>query len=364
MHQSSPGKQIRIIARTHVGMVRSNNEVFHGYSPNIYDHEWKYYDQSVIEPDYPPILLALADGMGGLEMGEEASRIAIESTRDFIFQEKGILLDQAGDPGNLFDELFKIINREILTFAKKQGKAGDIGTTLVISFLHNQRLEVYWIGDSRCYLYRDGKLKPVSKDHSYVQDLVDAGKITYEQAFYHPESNIITKYMGDPKNTPVPSHVSVALQDGDLVLMCSDGLSGMIQDVEIEDHLKKGDSLENTCQALIDHANEAGGVDNITVMMLTFGKVPAIVPAAPEQAPVQTIRNAFNPEPSESGNGMKATGRRRKGWLWILPVIAIAAALIFYFGYLKRVPAPTAVKPPQESAGQDSTVVDENPQES
>ena len=364
MDLSNPGPQSRIIARTHVGMVRANNEDFHGYSPNIFDQIWKFYDQSVIEPDDPPVLLALADGMGGLEMGEEASRIAIETTRDFIFHEKGRLTDPTDDAGELFDALFKKINLEILSFARKQGKAGEIGTTLVIAFIFHGEMQVYWIGDSRCYLFRDGKLMPVSKDHSYVQELVDAGKISYEQSFYHPESNLITKFMGDPKNTPVPSRISVALQEGDLVLLCSDGLSGMIQDVEIEEHLRKYDSPENTCQSLIDHANEAGGVDNITVMLLSCGKMPAVVPAAPERAPMQTIRNAVHAESSNPGNDNRAPRRKRKGWLWIIPVIVISAALIFYFGYLKRIPAPTADKPMQESAEKDSTAVDENPQES
>jgi PPM family protein phosphatase len=355
MSSVNPDDRMKIVARTHVGMVRSNNEDYHGYSPNLTDEVWKYYDQSEIAPDYPPVVLALADGMGGLEMGEEASRIAIETTRDYVFQHKETLTDTGTDADPLFDRLFRKINDEILTFARKHGKAGETGTTLVISFLHRHRLDVYWIGDSRCYLFRGGKLIPVSKDHSYVQELVDQGKITYEQSFYHPESNIITQYMGDPKHTPVPSHATVTLRSGDIVLMCSDGLNGMVQDIEIEEHLGSGGSLDAICQSLIDHANSAGGDDNITVMLLSYGAGSGNLPEEVEEDLADTIRNSVRT--ISSGTQDAGRKRRRRGWLWfmVLLVISLAAFACYFFGYGGLSSIMKDREPPQEVVEPDST---------
>lgn len=335
MKISDKTHKIEIVARTHVGMMRVNNEDFHGYSANICNREWRFYDRSEIEPEYQPIVLALADGMGGLEMGEEASKIAVETTRDFVFEYADALIEHMNDPGDLFNMLFRKINDDILAFAEGQGKAGDIGTTLVIALLFQERLHVYWIGDSRCYLFREGSLTPVSKDHSYVQELVDQGKITYEQAFFHPQSNIITKYMGDPKNNPVPSHTILNMLDGDLLLMCSDGLSGMLQDSEIEAHLRNGNNLDITCQALIDDANQAGGNDNNTVMLLSYGSRAASIPAAEIGEPRQTIRNPITVEPSAVQDPEASASKRKNSFAWVFFLIGGVIAILLFWGFLQ-----------------------------
>ncbi len=267
-------KKIRIIARTHVGMQRSNNEDYHGYSTDIFNNEdWHFYEESAIKTNKNPYIMVVADGMGGLEMGEEASRIAVETTKQFSFDNaKEISEATQSELDSLFKKLFADINDEILKFAKENGKTeGELGTTLVIVLVINNEAQIYWIGDSRAYMFRKGKLQLLTKDHSYVQELVDSGKLTYEQSFFHPESNIVTKYMGDYKNTPVPSHTKQNLEDGDIVLICSDGLNGMLQDKDIEDIFYSSDDLSGICQKLIDDANTLGGNDNNTIILNSFG---------------------------------------------------------------------------------------------
>lgn len=279
-----------IVARTHVGMVRQNNEDFHGYSTNLLEGDWHFYEESIVNSGEFPILLVVADGMGGLEMGEEASRIAIETTRDYMFEHISEIIDSPDSIGNHFVKMFALVNNEILDFASKHDKAGELGTTLIISFIADGKAHVFWIGDSRCYVIRKGKLKPVSKDHSYVQDLVDQGKISYEQSFFHPESNIVTKYMGDPRQTPVPSYATLTIEDGDVLLMCSDGLNGMLQDQEIEPHFYGQDDLSKICQSLIDAANAAGGHDNDTIILAAFDEfskhIPDVITPAAVISPV------------------------------------------------------------------------------
>jgi hypothetical protein len=184
---------------------------------------------------------------------------------------------------------------------------------------------------------------------------VDQGKITYEQSFYHPESNIITQYMGDPKHTPVPSHATVDLQSGDIVLMCSDGLNGMVQDIETEEHLRSGGTLDTICQSLIDHANRAGGDDNITVMLLSYGAGSGIMPEDVEVELADTIRNAVRTISSGTQDGGRK--RRRRGWLWfmVLFVIAIAAGAYYFFGYRGWSSIMKEKEPPQEVVEPDST---------
>lgn len=271
MNTNSPVDKVCIIAKTSVGMVRSNNEDYHGFSTNIKNKDWRFYEKAEYLPNDFPAVLVLADGMGGMENGEEASRIAVETIKNFAFDNPKLLANNDEKLSQTFIDLFAKANQAILDFATKTNSLGAMGTTLVVALVYKTKTYIFWIGDSRAYLFRSGILKPLTKDHSYVQELVDAGKITYEQAFYHPESNIITKFMGDPKKSPVPSAISYDNNDGDILLLCSDGLNGMLQDSEIQNHFYNKSNIDDICDTLITKANEAGGNDNNTVMLAGFG---------------------------------------------------------------------------------------------
>lgn len=267
---------LSVVAKTSVGMVRDNNEDYHGFSTNLAAKEWRFYESADWQYSDVPAVLVVADGMGGMEMGEEASRIAVETVKSDVFENSALLTDDEATITEKISNVFEKANEEILKFAETSNNVGKMGTTLVVSIVFKKHTYVFWIGDSRAYLFRKGKLQPLTKDHSYVQELVDAGKLSYEQSFYHPDSNIITKFMGEPKNMPIPSVLSFEHTNGDILLLCSDGLNGMLQDSEIENCFYDKDSLIQICDTLIDSANQAGGHDNITVILGGVGEYKTI----------------------------------------------------------------------------------------
>lgn len=342
--------KIGVIAKTSVGMVRSNNEDFHGYSTNVFDKDdWHFYESSIISQSSEPIALVVADGMGGLEMGEEASRIAVTTTKDFVVENAKRLTGEKQALKNVFNELFERINHAILDFAKEQNKAGELGTTLIISLIYKNKVSVFWIGDSRCYLLRKGILKLISKDHSYVQELVDKGKLTYEQSFFHPDSNIITKYMGDIKNSPVPSFVEIEIEKGDVILMCTDGLNGMLQDHQIEAQFYGKDDLSVICDSLLTEANNAGGNDNTTIVMAAFDDFTKYIPET------QNVVDPNSVLPIEVKT--KETKSKLKKYLFLLLGI-ILGLLIMYFAneFLFKEKNVS----PDESVSPSESIFDEN----
>lgn len=306
--------KIQIISRTNKGMVREGNEDNHIYCPDLSLKEWKFFDESNIDVHSNGIVLAVADGMGGMELGEVASQIAVAKIQEYFdnsfkwpvnFNSDGITQH--------INKLFSSINKGILDYARAEGMKPELGTTLVMVLMKDNIAYVFWTGDSRCYLFRDGELQKLSHDHSYVQELVDQGKLNDEQAFFHPDSNIITQYLGDPRKNPVPSCHIHELVENDLLVLCSDGLNGMLQDFEIRNIIDQGEDLEGTVNKLISAANEAGGHDNITVMAASIGQFS-------QKTALPTASNII---------GIQETENKKSGfWKYI------AMALILILAYL------------------------------
>ncbi len=221
------------------------------------------------------IIMAVADGMGGLNAGEVASRTAIGAIRNyFTFNRPSELLKNAGSHTAVLEKCIMDAHSCIVEHARKNPDSEGMGTTLVIAWIVGQHAYVAWCGDSRCYLSRNGVLRQISKDHSYVQELVEGGKITQEDAFFHPNRNIITQSLGDESRLPSPTCAFTDIKNGDKLLLCSDGLNSMLQDVEIESILEY--STGGTAnRELVDAANRAGGHDNITVIVAEIGERPA-----------------------------------------------------------------------------------------
>ena len=221
------------------------------------------------------IIMAVADGMGGLNAGEVASRTAIGAIRNyFTFNRPSELLKNAGSHTAVLEKCIMDAHSCIVEHARKNPDSEGMGTTLVIAWIVGQHAYVAWCGDSRCYLSRNGVLRQISKDHSYVQELVEGGKITQEDAFFHPNRNIITQSLGDESRPPSPTCAFTDIKNGDKLLLCSDGLNSMLQDVEIESILEY--STGGTAnRELVDAANRAGGHDNITVIVAEIGERPA-----------------------------------------------------------------------------------------
>lgn len=212
------------------------------------------------------VLLVVADGMGGLNAGEIASSLAVEGVKEFFAPDRLPPTLDGQNPGELLTACILYANDKIVEHARRNTEAEGMGTTLAVAWILGNTLYVGWCGDSRCYLLRGGQIRQIGKDHSYVQELIDKQLITDEEAFFHPNKNIITQSLGDVGRPPVPECTHAPLEPGDRILVCSDGLNSMLHDYEIAPLLAAGD-ISTTARALVDAANDAGGHDNITVVI-------------------------------------------------------------------------------------------------
>lgn len=225
--------------------------------------------------DEPTLTAVLADGMGGYNAGEIASGMATA----FIKSELSRWLTEAGD-GAKAEEVRRAMeicvdnaNRSIFNSANSNAHYAGMGTTLVVGVFRDDRLVLGHIGDSRCYRLRAGLLDQITKDHSLLQEQLDAGLITVEQAATSSIKNLVTRALG------VDESVSLEVNEhevhaGDIYLMCSDGLSDMISDDAIFEIVSSEVSLDERAKKLIDAANESGGRDNISVLMIEVQETP------------------------------------------------------------------------------------------
>ncbi len=211
----------------------------------------------------------LADGMGGYAAGEVASGMAC----DFIKSELGRWLHEAsanasdGDVKRAMDICVDNANRAIFGAANSNPTYAGMGTTLVLAVFRSGRLLMGHIGDSRGYRLRDGQLQQITKDHSLLQEQIDAGILTPEQAQYAANKNLVTRALGVEDLVLMETHLH-DIQSGDIYLMCSDGLSDMLRDQQIADVMSAHTSLPEMGEALVAAANEAGGRDNIAVVLV------------------------------------------------------------------------------------------------
>jgi serine/threonine protein phosphatase PrpC len=300
MSESTLKTRLRLTAKTDVGIVRQHNEDNYVLCPDVKQKEW-YFSDAIVEPD-EGTLLVVADGMGGLNAGEVASAIAIETVQTY-FNGEGRKPIESHE--QVKDALFECINNaqsNMLNRAKEQPDTKGMGTTIVIALIKDNILHVAWVGDSRCYVLRKNtELYFATKDHSYVQELVDSGQLTMEQAFYHPESNIITRSLGDNSNKiPKPDFCSYPIESGDKILLCSDGLNGMLQDVALLKTLHDSESINQAALNLIKAANEAGGHDNITIILSEIVSIPNL--PLPENIKLRKLEIAANLNQVDSGN--------------------------------------------------------------
>lgn len=213
-------------------------------------------------------LAILADGMGGYNAGEVASTMAT----GFIQTELSRWLREAGDQASdaevrrAMDICVDNANRAIFNAANTNPQYAGMGTTLVVAVFRDKRLMLGHVGDSRGYRLRGGRLQQLTRDHSLLQEQIDAGLITPEQAAFSANKNLVTRAVGVEDTVLLETHQHEVLP-GDLYLLCSDGLSDMLDDTSIAQVLQAHDVLESRVQALIDAANDAGGKDNISVVL-------------------------------------------------------------------------------------------------
>lgn len=302
-------------------------------------------------------LFVVADGMGGARAGEVASRVAIDT-----FQRA---MPEAGSSEQRLADRVREANLAIYERARSEPELEGMGTTLTAAYLDDAHVAIAHVGDSRAYLFRDGKLQRLTRDHSLVDELVRQGKLTEAQAAEHPQRSVITRALGVEREVEVDTW-SYPARAGDVLLLCSDGLTSMISEDRIAKVLGSTDELDRAGARLIEDANAAGGRDNITVVLCrleevetaqgedhpTMVGVPSPGPAAPAPAQPSDPTSAEAPEPAAVAVAPRPVrqrppaspaepppGRRRRTRRLGKPLAALIALLVVLFlvgggGYL------------------------------
>lgn len=316
-------------ARTDVGNVREHNE------------------DSFLEKSP---LFVVADGMGGHEAGEVASRIAVQTMEANI--------PKSSNPEALAAAVVKA-NEAVLRGAEDGTGRPGMGTTLTAALIFDNEVTIAQVGDSRAYLLHNNELQRITRDHSLVADLIEQGRLTEEEARFHPQRSVITRALGsDPQMQP--DIYSLPVEDGDRLLLCSDGLSSMVSDEAIEMVMLANEYPQDACDALVDEALAAGGLDNVTVIVIDpLGEPPEeetvdrgdfeeeIIVGVPSETLDEDDEDEFIEQPRPKGfspaekpkkaKGKKVKKPKRKGrfapLIWAIAFIIILAAAAGGFYY-------------------------------
>ena len=312
-------------------------------------------------------LLVIADGMGGMNAGEVASEIAVHTVRE-CFAHKNLTEKTISDAKSrelYMEHVVEEADAAIKAHARENKECEGMGSTLIMVWVCDGVASVTWCGDSRAYLFREPKgIVQISKDHSYVQSLVDEGKITDEEAFDHPYGNIITRSLGDPEKKAKADSRTIPLYKGDIILVCSDGLSGVLRDRPLSDGTSAANleeiiranraSMQSCRETLFAAAEQADWYDNVTAILyeVTDGD------AAPKQECLKagTSDNTV----SKSFISIKINKKRLRRWILALIVIAVLACGGFFgmkFLEEKEEPIPNETEQPVD--GNPEQTVDE-----
>ncbi len=263
----------KMFAGTDVGL-RENNEDNFTLSADLSAGSWTMPadHQQVIPLGEAGCLMVVADGMGGQNAGEVASAIAVETVHAMFTPEAlaQVALTKASAVKDFLQKVVQTADSSVKDYSRTHPEAEGLGSTIVVAWLLGQSLFVAWLGDSRAYAFVPGMgIARLSKDHSYVQQFVDAGTLTDIEAMNHPQSNIITRSLGDMSQKAKPDVEQYELTDGETVLLCSDGLCGVCTDEEIAALLEaNGHDLQACKEQLTQRALDNGGSDNITIALL------------------------------------------------------------------------------------------------
>lgn len=251
--QIRPG--IELANLSDVGCEREANEDYFGYAEPEDDAEYEKKGRLII----------VADGMGGYEGGQRASRIAVETIREVF------LNSQTTEFPDLLEQGFQAAHEKIREEAESTPGLESMGTTCVAAALVGPSLQFANIGDSRLYLIRGMEIRRLSEDDSVVQKMVDAGVLSQEEAERHPEKNVLTAALGSrsEKSRTVPTNGVEELVPGDTIVLCTDGLHGQVKDEEMLTALN-GQSAKDACKELVELAKARGGPDNITLQVVRY----------------------------------------------------------------------------------------------
>ena len=238
-----------VFAKTDIGKAREKNQDY-------------YY---VSEENDEPKIYILADGMGGYKGGEVASKLATDSVKKYIQSNFDSMIKDKESILKLIASAVEYANMVVYEKSKETQELEGMGTTLEVCLIYNNKAYIGHVGDSRVYRIRNEVIRKLTKDHSYVQQLIEDKKITREEAKTHPKKNKITRALGC---TPYvePDLRARNFEKGDIFILCSDGLTNMVDEKQIYEIIKE--DIQMAAERLVDEANQAGGYDNITVIII------------------------------------------------------------------------------------------------
>jgi len=286
-------------------------------------------------------LFVVADGMGGAQAGEVASRSAIEVLS------RGIGDAAAGSVEERLSAAVRAANTQIYELSVADDERAGMGTTVTAAYIGESNVTLVHVGDSRCYRWRGGELERLTDDHSLVEEMVRQGQLTEQQALEHPQRSIITRALG-PEAVVEPDSQTVDGRGGDLLLLCSDGLTTMITDQEIAEILRSNLQLAAAARALIAAANKAGGRDNITVVLLRLEELDvdeqeaehtqvglsaaglAAATPSPTQAEQAAVVERRVPQPARSTEKRRRRFKPGLGTLLVIFVVALLVSGVYF----------------------------------
>lgn len=233
------------------GMVREINE--------------DYVNVVTESPELPQAFI-IADGMGGHNAGEIASKMAVDCISGYI-KESLKQLANSEEISKSIEEMMQKANLEVYDKSKESEANYGMGTTLIVAVLYNGNIHIGHIGDSRAYLIREEKIERITTDHSYIEELIKNGSINREEAEKHPKKNLITRALGCSEDMLVDSYICEA-REKDIFMLCTDGLTNKLSEAEIMDILLNNEDPQDACNELVRRSNEKGGEDNISVIVV------------------------------------------------------------------------------------------------
>jgi PPM family protein phosphatase len=264
-------------------------------------------------------LFAVADGMGGHQGGEVASRLALDTLDGLFRRHRGGLADHVREA-----------NRAVYERSARDAAVAGMGTTLTVAVAETDRLRLAHVGDSRAYLLRRGSLRLLTQDHTLVHRMIERGEITEEEAQVHPHRSMLVRSVGTEPNVDV-DEVVVDVEDGDRLLLCTDGLTGMVDDDEVKEILSRSQQPRDAVKELVATANRHGGVDNITAVVLDVA-IDGEGAGTPESRPSHADESTTGRRHAAGLGGGRATDRRhlaRRVIAWTVMIALVVVVALF-----------------------------------
>ena len=360
--------QFRLAARTDAAGKYNENAPLEGNEDNMFvdadlsnAQQGMFMADQVVDLSEKGCLMVVADGMGGMNAGEVASAIAIKTVMEY-FAPARIAQRSFNNMQSRLDYMEEVVvaaDAAIKTDSQSDPEHEGMGSTIIMAWLCDGQVGITWCGDSRAYLFRPAiGFKQVSKDHSYVQGLVDDGKITEAEAFDHPYGNIITRSLGDPDKKAEPDSISFCVYEGDIIMLCSDGLSGVLRDHKtimngervdtenLEDLIRDNRATMAQCRdELFAAAERNDWYDNVTAILCEIVKGDALPISQPQPTPPQRNEDeapspvTYAPMPDPS---FQSSNKRKKSLIPILLAILVVLGLAGFLIWKYAIPKTDA----------------------